>query len=98
MLPGIADLCGHICIFRHALALDERRVKFAPEYVHEGVSHTVEHPRTGSYRAENGICSRISILFKGRASKLRAVGGKDSDIKEVWFAGSHSDMHLICGL
>jgi hypothetical protein len=23
----------HICIFRHALALDERRVKFLPEYV-----------------------------------------------------------------
>ena len=30
----------HICYFRHALALDERRVKFLPEYV------TVEEPKT----------------------------------------------------
>jgi hypothetical protein len=28
----------HICIFRHALALDERRVKFLPEYVASGGS------------------------------------------------------------
>ncbi|KAJ7485650.1 hypothetical protein FB451DRAFT_1027683 [Mycena latifolia] len=28
----------HICIFRHALALDERRVKFLPEYVAGGSS------------------------------------------------------------
>ncbi|KAJ7678038.1 hypothetical protein DFH06DRAFT_976128 [Mycena polygramma] len=28
----------HICIFRHALALDERRVKFLPEYVGGGGS------------------------------------------------------------
>jgi hypothetical protein len=28
----------HICIFRHALALDERRVKFLPEYVAGGDS------------------------------------------------------------
>ncbi|KAJ6570941.1 hypothetical protein DFH09DRAFT_1153410, partial [Mycena vulgaris] len=28
----------HICIFRHALALDERRVKFLPEYVAGGGS------------------------------------------------------------
>ncbi|KAJ7715230.1 hypothetical protein B0H16DRAFT_1230379, partial [Mycena metata] len=28
----------HICIFRHALALDERRVKFLPEYVSGGAS------------------------------------------------------------
>ncbi|EIW77370.1 hypothetical protein CONPUDRAFT_62877 [Coniophora puteana RWD-64-598 SS2] len=30
----------HICMFRHALALDERRVKFLPEYVYGGNSET----------------------------------------------------------
>jgi hypothetical protein len=30
--PG-AELADNICFFRHALALDERRVKFLPEYV-----------------------------------------------------------------
>lgn len=27
---------GHVCVFRHALALDERRVKFLPEYANGG--------------------------------------------------------------
>ncbi|KAJ7499759.1 hypothetical protein FB451DRAFT_1016164, partial [Mycena latifolia] len=50
----------HICIFRHALALDERRVKFLPEYVdHDMGSVPGAHP---------------------------------IDVKEVWFAGTHSDI------
>ncbi|KAJ7430246.1 hypothetical protein B0H11DRAFT_1764998, partial [Mycena galericulata] len=31
----------HICHFRHALALDERRVRFLPEYVHSTIPHTI---------------------------------------------------------
>ena len=31
-LPS-TNKCGHICFFRHALALDERRVTFLPEYI-----------------------------------------------------------------
>ena len=34
----LTDKADHICYFRHALALDERRVKFQPEYVCRGVS------------------------------------------------------------
>ncbi|KAJ7860188.1 hypothetical protein B0H13DRAFT_1639652, partial [Mycena leptocephala] len=47
----------HLCIFRHALALDERRVKFLPEYLNGG----------------------------GSMSDM-------ANVKEVWFAGTHSDM------
>ncbi|KZV99905.1 hypothetical protein EXIGLDRAFT_800152 [Exidia glandulosa HHB12029] len=32
-LPGTTDGMKHVCYFRHALALHERRVKFLPEYV-----------------------------------------------------------------
>ena len=35
-LPGTVSP-EHICYFRHALALDERRVKFLPEYARGGV-------------------------------------------------------------
>jgi hypothetical protein len=53
---------GHVCVFRHALALDERRVKFLPEYVNGGLGP-------------------------------KANGNQEaSDVKEVWFAGSHSDV------
>ncbi|KAG1735439.1 hypothetical protein EDB19DRAFT_1612168, partial [Suillus lakei] len=34
-LPS-TDTCDHVCYFRQALALDERRVKFLPEYVYWG--------------------------------------------------------------
>ena len=38
-LPKTVDGEDHICVFRHALALDERRVKFLPEYRYGGESH-----------------------------------------------------------
>lgn len=53
--------------FRHALALDECRVKFMPEYFREMNAH--------------------------RNSMLRP--NADSDIKEVWFSGCHTDVYVI---
>ncbi|KIP01126.1 hypothetical protein PHLGIDRAFT_58387, partial [Phlebiopsis gigantea 11061_1 CR5-6] len=47
----------HVCVFRHALALHELRVKFLPEYANGGSG-----PLPGG------------------------------NVKEVWFAGSHSDI------
>ena len=35
-MPGVADGMEQACFFRHSLALDERRVKFLPEYANEG--------------------------------------------------------------
>ena len=32
----------HVCYFRHALALDERRVKFLPEYAYGGSAKPVK--------------------------------------------------------
>ena len=58
-LPETANGMKHVCAFRHALALDERRVKFLPEYANGGSAPEGEN------------------------------------VKEVWFAGSHSDM-CVC--
>ena len=63
-LPETVTGMTHVCVFRHALALDELRVKFLPEYANGG--HGLSDPTT-----------------KG-------------DVKEVWFAGSHSDMYVLC--
>ncbi|KAI0039159.1 hypothetical protein FA95DRAFT_1612794 [Auriscalpium vulgare] len=60
-LPETTTGMLHVCVFRHALALDERRIKFQPEFVNGGSG-----PRDEDY-------------------------GK-VDAKEVWFAGSHSDV------
>ncbi|EIN05042.1 hypothetical protein PUNSTDRAFT_138223 [Punctularia strigosozonata HHB-11173 SS5] len=56
--PETTSGMAHVCAFRHALALDELRVKFLPEYANGG------------------------------AGPVDAEG----DVKEVWFAGSHSDI------
>ncbi|KAJ7852645.1 hypothetical protein B0H14DRAFT_2444613, partial [Mycena olivaceomarginata] len=55
----LTSTAEHICTVRHALALDERRVKFLPEYINHGDPTSTSLP---------------------------------IDIKEVWFAGSHSDI------
>ncbi|KAJ8503121.1 hypothetical protein ONZ45_g11141 [Pleurotus djamor] len=58
-LPETVSGMSHVCHFRHALALDERRAKFQPEYVNGG---------------------------------LGPQPGQPGDVKEVWFAGTHSDI------
>jgi uncharacterized protein (DUF2235 family) len=60
-LPETTNDMGHVCVFRHALALDELRVKFLPEFANGGAS----------------LPKRTSGV---------------SDVKEVWFSGTHSDM------
>ncbi|KAJ7151489.1 hypothetical protein C8R46DRAFT_485700 [Mycena filopes] len=78
----------HICIFRHALALDERRVKFLPEYV--AGDHSI--PPLGSEGASN-LLSRGATLAAPESSSEANVGeGTIVDAKEVWFAGCHSDI------
>ncbi|KAJ7484542.1 hypothetical protein FB451DRAFT_1232827 [Mycena latifolia] len=64
-LPGTDSFNDNICYFRHALALDERRVKFLPEYICGGASY---------------------------AEQLDSDHSHDPRVKEVWFAGCHSDI------
>ena len=69
-LPG-TDNPNPICFFRHALALDERRVKFLPEY------------------ARGGVC-----LPEKREPAQDDVIQPSQHVKEIWFAGTHSDMYV----
>jgi hypothetical protein len=77
MLPLTVDGMLHVCFFRHALALDERRVKFQPEYAWGGSAvpfgPMVQELSTG--------VSRQTGRDKTFPHTL-----------EVWFAGTHSDM------
>ncbi|KAF8134272.1 hypothetical protein EV363DRAFT_1396697 [Boletus edulis] len=85
---------SHACHFRHALALDELRVKFVPEYFHEmnsqsddGTSKYVVTSPDDEHAASSPSERRASTLYTNISE-----GKKTSDIKEVWFAGSHSDV------
>ena len=75
----------HVCYFRHALALDERRVKFLPEYAYGGTSQ----PKTVAQDTKNAAPGPIPKEPKNLSSD-----GPDErpQTLEVWFAGTHSDM------
>ncbi|KZP29544.1 hypothetical protein FIBSPDRAFT_727476 [Athelia psychrophila] len=73
ILP-MTDEWEHIGIFRHALALDERRVKFIPECV----------MRKEHFDKAGNQVKFDEEMTKGKISVRR--------LKEVWFAGSHSDV------
>ena len=85
---------AHACHFRHALALDELRVKFMPEYFHE--MNTQSDDGESKY-----IDTRLNVRLPKRASAVsdngshRSEGNKAPKIKEVWFAGSHSDVWVL---
>lgn len=89
---------AHACHFRHALALDELRVKFMPEYIHEMNSQTyggqskytvtspdAEHTATSASERRESVVSENGTGSSGEKKKI-------TEIKEVWFAGSHSDV------
>jgi len=74
-LPS-TETCDHICYFRQALALDEFRVKFLPEYVYGSMSHQP----------------------KSQFVPPHADDHFNDHVKEVWFAGRHSDMYVPLAL
>ncbi|EIN07512.1 WD40 repeat-like protein [Punctularia strigosozonata HHB-11173 SS5] len=76
-LPETTNGMTHVCVFRHALALDELRVKFLPEYANGGA---------GPSQGKEGAQTTSNVPANS------SQPGPRGDIKEVWFAGSHSDV------
>jgi hypothetical protein len=92
----------HLCLFRHALALDEHRVKFLPEYVHGGESSargSVSQRHMNDGHADGPGRTPEMDLREDNTHDVK-VEGKDEamalpHVKEVWFAGSHSDVCVV---
>jgi hypothetical protein len=80
MLPGTTEGMGHVCFFRQALALDERRVKFLPEYAWGGSTISREQPHNWKHTPPTSL------------SQSESPHPRIPNILEVWFAGTHSDM------
>ncbi|KAG8905233.1 hypothetical protein FRB99_000400 [Tulasnella sp. 403] len=69
--------------FRHALALDEHRVRFQPNFWHK------EAPDASAKRDPEQASTRTQPADRG----LEAfVYHPETDVEEVWFAGCHSDV------
>ena len=102
MLPGTVDGMKHVCFFRHALALDERRVKFSPEYAYGGSAdknpssvdqEPSEQGNNPSTKNESETTKDISPSDEvDHLEGVNKVTVKHPQTLEVWFAGTHSDM------
>jgi hypothetical protein len=64
-LPGTTDGMTHVCYFRHALALDERRVMFQPEYGLIGPA-----PRNDITTAHGSHPQVLEVWFPGTHSDM----------------------------
>ncbi|KAF8483193.1 hypothetical protein JB92DRAFT_3032396 [Gautieria morchelliformis] len=95
VLP-LTDETEYVCFFRHALALDECRVKYLPEYAHGGVSQQ-KVARRNEDPSQPAKARRSADLAadedKVKYTKLGIkISASRSRIKEVWFPGTHSDI------
>ncbi|PPQ94486.1 hypothetical protein CVT25_013769 [Psilocybe cyanescens] len=95
-LPETTTGMTHVCCFRHALALDELRVKFLPEYANGGSGPLPKEDLPAhSSKEPFGVKMESFADTKphGKQNKSANVRNKKGgDVKEVWFAGSHSDI------
>ena len=64
----------HVCYFRHALALDERRIKFLPEYAYGGTAEPLAKlegshasPVTPEYHTDSSGSEESTILDDKRS-------------------------------
>jgi hypothetical protein len=99
MLPGTVDGMKHVCYFRHALALDEQRVKFLPEYAYGGTSlsrmkddnRIINHESPDKEEGDDE--GKLPPTKDNDRPQVRKKStGEQPQTMEVWFAGTHSDM------
>jgi len=80
--------------FRHALALDERRVKFIPSFYGGGIikrtdSEVSEHSEVVNRNRRNGLERESSGASSDYEDQVNATTGSTTDVEEVFFAGAH---------
>ncbi|KAI9444644.1 hypothetical protein H4582DRAFT_2179150, partial [Lactarius indigo] len=79
-----------IRVFRQALALDEHRVKFIPNYYHRDSDTTVAIDSLPSSREGHvsDVPGNMSKIIRHQTDEIF----EKTDVKEVWFAGCHADV------
>ncbi|RXW16276.1 hypothetical protein EST38_g9574 [Candolleomyces aberdarensis] len=71
MLPRTVEGMAHVCYFRHALALDERRVKFQPEYAWGGTTLPPPGMMVKELNTEAGLFPHtLEVWFAGTHSDI----------------------------
>ena len=101
-LPFVANNTS-IRVFRHAIALDEHRAKFMPNFYHSSEQEQKEmlanieahkHGRDATLVSERSSRKKKRPNHRKTESQrhedaINARKGTATDAKEVWFAGCH---------
>lgn len=100
-LPFVANNTA-IRVFRHAIALDEHRAKFMPNFYHSSEEEQKEmmanidahkHKRdatlVSNYSAEKDRSKHLKSESQLHEDAANAKKGTFTDAEEVWFAGCH---------
>ncbi|KAG5638505.1 hypothetical protein H0H81_012310 [Sphagnurus paluster] len=85
----------HVRYFRHALALDEHRVRFKPNFWNRPTPEELHLTADTDHTPNPNSTRRTRLKAKEttRDWERRHDGGEyETDIEEVWFAGSHCDV------
>jgi len=91
----------HVKAFRHALALDEHRVRFKPNFFNRPTREEI------SLGLKWGELPKKVDDKPHRRKTLRELerqytrgGNHETDVKEVWFSGCHCGMlfYALCAL
>jgi len=90
-LPFIHENTG-VRYLRHGLALDERRVKFMPQFCVDDPFHSRDRkPRRKVFNPRH--LKRTPTITKAYEDMINQHGGLEkTDVLEVWFAGVHTDV------
>ncbi|KAF5250097.1 hypothetical protein FANTH_4650 [Fusarium anthophilum] len=81
--PAPVEITGTARHVRHAVAVDERRVKFKPALLAQDIKTVVkaaETPKTGD--------KKNKAVIDGNNKEKK----EEEDIREVWFPGNHGDV------
>ncbi|KAL4252473.1 hypothetical protein ABKN59_002784 [Abortiporus biennis] len=98
-LPFVHENTG-IRSLRHALALDERRVKFLPQFCvdppkpkADGSSPTSSYTQANFRRHAPERAQTLTKAYEDLINSRTTVG--KSDVQEVWFAGVHTGNYFL---
>ncbi|KAH9178543.1 hypothetical protein EDB89DRAFT_954272 [Lactarius sanguifluus] len=87
-----AEVNTTIRVFRQALALDERRVKFIANYYHRdsetNIAAASDLDPSSKEEQVSDVPGNMSRVVRHEMDEIF----KKTDVKEVWFAGCHADV------
>jgi hypothetical protein len=88
----------HVKAFRHALALDEHRVRFKPNFFNRPTHEELELGlKWGEIRTKADRKPHRRKTLRELERQYTQGGSHQTDVKEVWFTGCHCGTWSLLG-